>query len=157
MNPNLSILTNEIKNRAKIYVRIYRELSAEIGHEKTVSILKRAIYERGKEKGLLLASRIGKPDLHKLAQSFMEGQTDMDAFGHAIAEERPDCVVLRLNQCPLVEAWREEGLSPEEQATLCDIAYQVDFGKFETAGYKLSFDCRISDGRKSCDLRVTLK
>ena len=140
MNPNLSVLVNEIKNRARIYVHIYRELSKEVG----------------KEKGQLLASKIGKPDLHKLAVSLMKGQGDMDAFGHLIAQEESDHVVLRLNHCPLVEAWQEEGLSPEEQKILCDIAHQVDFGKFEGAGYRLVFDCRIADGKKSCDLRITV-
>ena len=86
----------------------------------------------------------------------MEGQGDMDAFGHEIAEEQADCVVLRLNHCPLVDGWQDVHISDEEKVLLCDIAYQVDFGKFEAAGYKLSFNCRIADGCKSCDLRVTL-
>jgi hypothetical protein len=147
---------NELKNRASIYVHIYRELSKEIGSDKAVEILKKALYNRGREKGLLLAARIGKPDLHKLAISFMEGQGDMDAFGHEVAQAHSDYVVLRLNGCPLAEAWKEAGLTPEEQKRMCDIAYQVDFGKFETAGYRLAFNCRIADGYGSCDLKVTL-
>lgn len=156
MNPDLNILVNELKNRARIYILIYRELSRETGKEKAVAILKAALYARGKEKGLQLAAKIGKPDLHKLALAFMEGKADMDAFGHEVAEEHSDYVILRLNHCPLVDAWEEANLSGEEKAILCDIAYQVDFGKFETAGYKLSFDCRAADGGKSCDLRVAL-
>ena len=157
MNPNLPALLNEIRNRARIYVRIYRELSNEIGQEKATDVLKRALYARGREKGLELAAKIGEPDLHKLANAFMEGKADMDAFGHEIVREQPDAVLLRLNRCPLVEAWTEAGLSPEERRTLCDIAYQVDFGKFEAAGYKLAFNCRIADADGSCDLHVTLK
>lgn len=156
MNPNLSVLINELKNRAIIYARIYQEIAKETGSEKAVEILKRALYSRGREKGLLLAARIGKPDLHKLAISFMEGQGDMDAFGHEVVQAHSDYVVLRLNQCSLAEAWKEAGLSPEEQKRMCDIAYQVDFGKFEAAGYKLVFNCRIAEGCGSCDLRVTV-
>jgi hypothetical protein len=156
MNQNLDALTNEIKNRAKIYIHIYRELSKEVGREKAVGILKRALYARGREKGLQLAARIAAPDLHKLAIAFMEGNADMDAFGHEIVQEHSDYVLLRLNRCPLVEAWKEAGLTPDEQKDMCDIAYQVDFGKFETAGYKLGFNCRIADSCKSCDLKVTL-
>jgi hypothetical protein len=62
---------------------------------------------------------------------------------------------LRLKECPLVEAWKELGLSPQLLRTMCDLAYQVDFGKFETAGYKLKFNCRIADGDAACDLHVT--
>ena len=156
MNPNISVLINELKNRARIYILIYRELAKEIGSEKAVALLKKALYERGKEKGAQLAIKIGSPDLHKLAAAFMEGQADMDAFGHEIVMEQPDSVILRLNRCTLVEAWKEAGLSSEEQKLMCDIAYQVDFGKFETAGYKLSFECRIADACKSCDMKVTL-
>jgi hypothetical protein len=157
MNPNLDALTNEIKNRAKIYLHLYRELSKEIGKDRAIETLKRAIYARGKEKGLQLAGAIGKQDLHKLAIAFAEGKGAMDAFGHEVVREQPDGILLRLNRCPLVEAWKEAGLSADERRLLCDIAYQVDFGKFEGAGYRLSFDCRIADGHKSCDLRVTLK
>lgn len=156
MNPNLNALKKELKNRAQIYVHIYRELSKELGKEKATSILKAALYARGKEKGEQLAATMGTPDLHKLALNFMEGQGDMDAFGHEVAEEHADYLVLRLNHCSLVDGWAEGHLSDDEKKLLCDIAYQVDFGKFEGAGFKLSFDCRIADGCKSCDLRVTL-
>ena len=156
MNPYVSVLVGEIKNRARIYVHIYQELSKEVGKEKATEILKKAIYARGKEKGIQLADRIKRPDLHELAVAFVEGKGEMDAFGHEVAHEASDHVILRLNRCPLVEAWKEAGLSPEERRKMCDIAYQVDFGKFETAGYKLSFDCRISEDQEACDLRVEL-
>jgi hypothetical protein len=155
MNRNLNLLINELKNRARIYVLIYRELSQEVGREKAVAILKAALYKRGKEKGIQLAQKIGSPDLHKLSLTFMESAGDMDAFGHEIVEEHPDHVILRLNHCPLVAAWDEADLSLEEKKVLCDIAYQVDFGKFEAAGYTLSFNCRAVDGDKSCDLRIS--
>jgi len=156
MNQNLSVLINELKNRARIYINIYRELAKEVGSEKAAEILKRALYARGQEKGAQLKARIGTPDLHQLAIAFVEGNADMDAFGHQIVQEHTDFVLLRLNGCPLAEAWKESGLTPEEQKILCDIAYQVDFGKFETAGYKLEFGCRIADKGKSCDMKVSL-
>jgi len=156
MNPYLSVLANELKNRARIYVHIYQELSKELGREKAAALLKRALYARGREKGEQLAAKIREPNLHELALAFVEGKTELDAFGHEVVQELPDCVLLRLNSCPLVEAWKEAGLSAEERRTLCDIAYQVDFGKFEAAGYKLAFRCRIADGCQSCDLRVTM-
>lgn len=80
----------------------------------------------------------------------------MDAFGHEVEDKHPDFVVLRLNHCPLVEPWKEIGVSPGEQETLCDIACQIDLGKFETAGYRIAFNWRIADACKSCDMRITL-
>ena len=156
MNENMSTLVKELENRARIYLHIYRELSKEVGREKAVEILKRALYQRGREKGVQLAARLGGPDLHELAIAFMEGNADMDAFGHEVVQEGAGYVLLRLNRCPLVEAWKEADLTPDERKVMCDIAYQVDFGKFETAGFRLAFNCRIADACKSCDLKVTL-
>ncbi len=155
MNPNMSTLVTELKNRARIYVHIYRELSKEIGRDKAVEILKRALYARGREKGMQLANRLGGRDLDGLAVAFMEGNADMDAFEHEVVQRGPDYVLLRLNRCPLVDAWEEAGLKPDERKDMCDIAYQVDFGKFEAAGFRLEFACRIADGSKSCDLKVS--
>ena len=58
-------------------------------------------------------------------------------------------------QCPLVEAWNDMDLSADEKKKMCDFAYQVDFGKFEAAGYKLEFNCRIAEGQSTCDLHLT--
>jgi len=147
-------LREEIKNRARIYYLIYRELSREVGKEKAVGILKRALYERGRGKGLQLVQKIGGADLRKLAHAFVEGKQEVDVFGHEVVRADDESAVLRLNACPLVEAWNDLGLSAEEKMLMCDIAYQVDFGKFETAGYRLRFDRRIADGHPSCDLIV---
>lgn len=155
MNKYVAALRDEIKNRARIYHFIYQELRKEVGEEKAEEILKRAVYRRGKEKGVELAKKIGEPDLEKLAKSFVEGKEELDAFGHEVVDVADDHALLRLNRCPLVEAWEEIGLSLEERKTLCDIAYQVDFGKFEAAGYKLKFNCRIAAGERFCDLYVT--
>ena len=154
MSDCLAALKEEIKNRARIYYHIYRQLSAEIGKEKAIAVLKRALYDRGSEKGRQLAQKIVSPNLHQVAAAFVEGKQGIDVFGHEIVEVDDHRALLRLNQCPLVDAWKELGLAPEEVKTMCDFAYQVDFGKFETAGYSLKFNCRIAEGDSSCDLEL---
>ncbi len=155
MNRHLTTLKEEIKNRAKIYHAIYSRLSAELGSDRATEILQKAVYDRGADKGKRLADKIGAPDLEKLAHAFVEGKDHLDPFGHQVVEVSATRARLRLNRCPLVEAWDEAGLSAEERRTMCDIANQVDFGKFETAGYSLRFRCRIADGAESCDLHLT--
>jgi len=157
MNPYLSVLVGEIKNRARIYAHIYRELAKEVGEDKAAMILKKAVYARGEEKGEQLSGRIKNPNLHELAVASLEGKGQMDAFGHEVVSENPEYILLRLNRCPLVEAWKEAGIPPEGRKKMCDIAYQVDFGKFEAAGYRLKFDCRIADEQGSCDLRLEIR
>ena len=155
MDNPLKALKDEIKNRALIYYEIYLQLSAELGSEAAVRLMGKAVYERGKDKGKQLGEKIGEPDLARLARAFVEGKNGMDAFEHQVVEVSDTRAVLRLNRCPLVEAWNEAGLSPEEKTTMCDIASQVDFGKFEGAGYRLQFTCRIAGGAETCDMELT--
>ena len=155
MDNPLRALEDEIKNRALIYRDIYLQLSAELGAERATRLMGQAVYERGKAKGEQLRNRIGEPDLARLASTVMEGKNEMDAFGHQVVEVSDTRAVLRLTRCPLVEAWDEAGLSPDEKRTMCDIACQVDFGKFEGAGYRLKFSCRMGDGGPTCDMELT--
>ena len=134
MDNALKALRDEIKNRALIYYEIYLQLSAELGSKEAIRLMGKAVYERGKDKGEQLGGKIGKPDLARLARAFVEGKNGMDAFGHQVVEVSETRAVLRLARCPLVEAWDEAGLSPDEKRTMCDIACRVDFGKFEAAG-----------------------
>jgi hypothetical protein len=153
-NP-LKALKNEIKNRALIYYEIYLQLSAELGSKDAIRLMGKAVYERGKDKGEQLGEKIGEPNLARLARAFVEGKNGLDAFGHHVVEVSETRAVLRLSSCPLVEAWDEAGLSADEKTTMCDIACQVDFGKFEAAGYRLKFRCRIAEGAETCDMELT--
>ena len=150
-------LEKEIGGRARTYDAIYEELSGELGAERATALLKRAIYRRGQEKGTELASRIGDPDLAAVARAFTEGKDQDDPFEQSVATVDEEHALLRLGSCPLVKAWDEQGFSAEKKELLCDIANQVDFGKFEAAGYALRFECRISQGAASCDMHVTKK
>lgn len=151
----LEALRGEIKNRALIYLEIYRQLLATHGSDEALRIMSQAIYARGQAKGQQLGGRIGEPNLAALARAFGEGGGPMDAFARQVVEVSDARTVLRLTKCPLVEAWDEAGLSPNEKTTMCNIACQVDFGKFEGAGYRLTFRCRIADGAGTCDMEVT--
>ena len=155
MDKQLQLLKDEIKNRALIYYEMYRQLSAAHGSEDAIRLMSKAIYERGKAKGGQLGGKIGEPDLEALAREFVEGKGEVDPFARQIVESGATRTVLRLTRCPLVEAWEEAGLSPEEKRTMCDIACQVDYGKFEGAGYRLTFKCRIGEGAETCDMELT--
>lgn len=155
MDTHIKALRDEIKNRALIYYEIYLQLAAELGPDEAVRVMGAGIHQRGRAKGAKLAEKIPDPDLTRLARAFAEGRTAMDAFEREVVEVSETRTVLRLTRCPLVEAWEEAGLSAEEKTRMCDIACQVDFGKFEGAGYRLKFRCRIADGSGTCDMELT--
>jgi len=155
VDKQMQLLRDEIKNRALVYYEMYRELAAAHGSEEAIRLMGKAIYARGQAKGRQLGEKIGEPDLEALARAFVEGKEEVDPFERQIVESGAARTVLRLTRCPLVEAWEEAGLTPDERKTMCDIACQVDFGKFEGAGYRLTFKCRISEGAETCDMELT--
>ncbi|MFQ5645998.1 MAG: L-2-amino-thiazoline-4-carboxylic acid hydrolase [bacterium] len=150
----IKALKESIKTRALLYWEFYRVFSEELGEEKAAELMKKAIYNRGTDKAGCAGVTPG--DFSGLAENFRKGgEKSLEVFGHEVAEAAEDYALLRLNSCPLVEAWKEAGLTDGQIASMCDIAYAVDFGKFEGMGFHLKFQRRISDDEPSCDLHIT--
>ncbi len=149
-------LVDSIKNRALFYMNMYQILSEEHGQEEAIRLMQKATYQRGQAKAEKYKETVNSGDLEALADSFLTGgASSLNVFGNEVVNVEADFAVLRLNGCPLVEAWAEAGLSTENIVTMCDIAYQVDFGKFEGMGFHLAFNSRICEGSNSCELLVT--
>ena len=143
-------LRGQIKNRAMMYYHIYKEMSAEIGPEKAVGIMKKAIYKRGLEIGRALAGH-GPDDLEGLKDTFISKLVPDE--GRMYSPEILGCcdqgLDIQFHSCPLKEAYEEAGLSGEEMALMLDIASQVDYGTFEGAGFKFNAET-WQPGRTGC-------
>lgn len=149
-------LIDSIKNRALFYLNMYQILSEEHGKEEAIRLMQKATYKRGQDKAKKYKQEVNGGDLKAMADGFLRGgASSLDVFGNEVVKVEADFAVLRLNGCPLVEAWAEAGLSTENIITMCDIAYQVDFGKFEGMGFHLAFNSRICEGGGYCELLVT--
>jgi hypothetical protein len=149
------VLINSIKNRALFYMNMYQVLSEEHGKKEAVRLMQKAVYKRGRQKAEQYKKEVEGRDLKAMADAFLRGgASSLNVFGNEVVKVEEDIAVLRLNGCPLVDAWNEAGLSPENIITMCDIAYQVDFGKFEGMGFSLAFNSRICEGRPYCELIV---
>ncbi len=61
---------------------------------------------------------------------------------------------IKFHDCPLRNAWREEGLPDEEIATLCRIAARIDNGTFEAAGFEFSADTWQPGEEGCCYLHI---
>jgi len=143
-------LNAQIKNRAMMYFHIFNELREEIGEERAIAIMKRAIYKRGLEISNLLKQH-APADLDGLKETFINKIVPDE--GRVFSPEVLRCdgqeLEMKLMQCPLKAAYREAGLSDKETATMLNIAAQVDYGTFEGAG----FDVRVETwqpGRTGC-------
>lgn len=146
------------QNRALMYAYLYEELAGELGKERAVEYMKRAIYRRGLEVGLKYAEAAGSGDLAEVGRIFVEGSPcNGTLFEPGIEEFEDGRLVLRMCACPLVDAWREIGLPAEEIDTLCEIAAAVDEGTFEGAGLDLAFLDRLGvHGSSRCLLELVV-
>ena len=146
------------ENRALMYATIYEELAEEIGSEAAVAVMKRAIHKRGLDVGLKYREAASAGDLDEVARIFMEGSpADGSLFTPGVEERGEDVIVLRMTSCPLVDAWRAQGLGEDEIDRLCEIAAAVDEGTFESAGLDLVFESRLAQpGVDRCLLRLKI-
>jgi len=146
------------ENRAFMYAYVYEELAETLGKEEAVELMKRAIYRRGLEVGRKYAEAAASSDLGRVGEIFVSGSPCQGAmFEPGIELLEDGRLVLRMNACPLVDAWRSIGLPAEEIDTLCEIAAAVDEGTFEGAGLDLTFLDRIGvPDSKHCLLELVV-
>jgi hypothetical protein len=146
------------ENRAFMYAYLYEELVEELGRDRAIEVMKRAIYRRGLEVGRKYAEAAEAGDLAEVGRIFVEGSPCGGAFFEPAVEELEEGrLVLRMCSCPLENAWRGLGLPAEEIDTLCEIAAAVDEGTFEGAGLDLTFLDRLGiPGSSRCLLELVV-
>ena len=148
------------ENRALMYAYIYDELEAEIGQERAVDVMKRAIFRRGLEVGRRYKAAAQAGDLDEVGRLFIEGSPSEGALFEPAVDEAPQGgrTVLRMTACPLADAWKDAGYGAEKIDLLCDIAAAVDEGTFEGAGLDLKFlDRKACAGSDRCLLELKLR
>jgi L-2-amino-thiazoline-4-carboxylic acid hydrolase len=142
-------LVAAFKNRAILYWLIFDELRRDVGQERAVSILKRAIYRRGQQTGQKY-SQFAPNDFAGLKDAFVGGIPDEGRlFDPQVVRCDAEGLDIHLEACPLKEAWEELGLDDRDKAIICEIAGAIDKGKFEAAGF--SFEPNTwQPGRSGC-------
>jgi len=145
-------------NRALIYAAMYEELSDELGPDRAAEVMKRAIYRRGVDVGRRYRPAAATGDLEEVGRIFCDGSPCAgELFEPGVDDLSEERTVLSMHACPLVDAWRAEGLQPDEIDALCAIAAAVDEGTFEGAGLELTFLERLGQpGGTRCLLEITL-
>jgi hypothetical protein len=137
------------KNRALMYWHVFDELRRALGEPQATGLMARAIEARGREIGRAFA-RYGPADLAGLRDAFVEFVPDEGRmFAPRVDRCDREALDIKLQRCPLKEAWQEAGVSEADIATLCRIAGRVDNGTFEAAGFEFSADT-WQPGRDGC-------
>ncbi len=129
------------ENRALMYAYLYDELATELGEVRATELMKRAIRRRGIEIGAKYREAAERGDLDEVARIFVEGSPAAGGLFRPGVEEGPadGRLVLRMTECPLVDAWKAAGYDQGAVNHLCEIAAEVDHGTFEGAGLELTF------------------
>ena len=142
-------LAAAFKNRALIYYTIFNELRQEVGEEKAVAILKRAIYRRGEQIGQQFR-QFAPRDFEGLKDSFLEIMPDEGRlFSPNVVRCDSEALDIQLETCPLKQIWEELGLEEREKILMCEIAGEIDKGTFEGAGFSFQPDT-WQPGRSGC-------
>jgi len=111
------------ETRGFMYAYLYEELADELGPERAQELMKRAIYRRGLEIGRKYRSAAHAGDLAEVGAIFCDGSPcGGELFNPGIEQEGDDHIVLSMTSCPLVDAWKEAGLDPEEIDVMCSIS-----------------------------------
>jgi len=147
---------NATMMRAKAYAYIYDELLKQTGMKKADEIFSKAIYRLGADKTGNFTIK-AKKSLKNLALEFIKDPVSRAVFRQNILSCTEDNLKIEMKSCPLVDMWKKMGLSKTRIQKLCDLAYQIDFGKIEGLGYGLKFNSRIACGNRSCVLDIIKK
>lgn len=144
------------EDRALMYFHVLEVLSEDVGRDRAVELMKRAIHRRGLEVGTKYRQAAQAGDFEEVGRLFCEtSPAGGQLFLPGVESISEDGVVLRMEACPLLDAWRGLGLPPEEVDVLCEIAAAIDFGTFEAAGLDLEFrERRGRPGAARCSLQL---
>lgn len=124
-----------LKNRARLYKNLLDALTAELGRARAETVLAAAIEKRGEESGRVLFGHMTAPTAAQVADAFLAvSPAEGTLFPHARAQDGAGRVTISVSRCPLLEAWREDGVPDSEIETLCRIAGRFDNGCFGAAG-----------------------
>jgi L-2-amino-thiazoline-4-carboxylic acid hydrolase len=126
-------LEEAFRNRAHLYRLLLDELEAEVGPTRAEALLARVLERRGAEVASALFKDV-PPDPVAIGDCFLAVSPDEGHMYPHDAERGANHMTIRVNRCPLKDAWVDGGLPPDRIASLCRIAGAFDRGLFEAAG-----------------------
>lgn len=150
------LLYDAIKERGRLFMVTFRELSERYGETEAIEIMQRVSYEFGTAIGKSLAC-FAPRDFEGMAHAYAKAPDGGATYSPDIRQLDDTCLEVKMMRCPIKDSWVDAGCSDEEISILLHCAYPVDAATFETAG----FDYRIemwSPGKEGCCLtRITEK
>ena len=149
-------LYDAIKERGRIYLEVFRELSRRYGEAEAVSVMRSASHEHGTAVGKTLA-HLGPRDFAGMAECFAMAPDEGATFSPDIRRLDDTCLEVKMMTCPLKDAWIGAGCGDEEVCTLLYCASAYDEATLEAAGFDYELEL-WSPGKDGCCLtKITEK
>ena len=139
-----------IKDRATWFALLYKSFSRALPAKEVERLCREAIYQFGTLKGKKDGRKISPEEW--VDKHIAKGSGEV--FRSEIFKEK-DHSEQRMTFCPLIEAWKELGCTPEEIDLFCDIAMEGDRGRADYHG--IPYEIRERLGKKDSFCRLLLK
>ena len=142
------------KERALIYLDIFREIRQRRGEQEAIDILRTALENRG---------RVFGKSLKSFAPRNFRGLCDAFAYvpdgGVMFNPEEVRCddkaLELKMRKCPLKEAWQSADVTERQLSALLYCASAMDIGTMDEAGFELEIQTWQPGEEGCCSLKIT--
>ena len=151
-----SLLGDAIRERALVYLALFRELCGRYGREEAIEVLRSAIYQHGRAFGESL-QKFAPDDFAGLFDGFAQAPDGGATFSPRAWQLDAQCLDVQMMTCPLKEAWIEAGCSDEDVCDLLRCASAVDEGTLDAAGFAYSIKLWSPGEQGCCRLRITAR
>lgn len=150
------LLYDAIKERGRMYLSVFRELSKRYGETEAISVMRSASHEHGTAVGKTLA-HLGPRDFAGMAECFAKAPDNGATFSPDIRQLNETCLEVKMMTCPIKDAWVDAGCSDDEICTLLHCASAYDQAVIDTAGFDYELEL-WSPGKEGCCLtKITEK
>lgn len=153
---SISLLEDAIRERALVYLALYRELSDRYGRDEAIDVLRSAIYQHGRAFGETLGD-YAPDDFAGLFEGFARTPDGGATFRPRAWQLDDQCLDVQMMACPLKDAWLEAGCSNDEVCDLLRCASAIDEGTLDAAGFEHEIKLWSPGESGCCRLRITAK
>ncbi len=128
-------------------------LEERYGKEEAHQVADEIVRRKAQAAGEIATSKFGKGGFDNLTEAHKAGFPNIN-----ILEFSPTRYVIRDNRCPIVEAWRQAGLSDARIKELGDLYCWGDlyFAQVFNPKIQLEFQGRLAEGKLFCQWAFTL-
>lgn len=137
-----------VKDRARIYLAVFREISARQGEDEAVSVMRAASRAHGLEVGASI-KHLAPNDFPGLLEEYFKGPDDGATYCPEVKEMSATCLDVHVQTCPLKDGWLDMGCSDEEILTLLRCATAFDEAVWEASGFEYELET-WAPGKTGC-------